>query len=336
MAGKKKKSEEAQSRISQALSDAIKVPLYDKFYDHFVQKVYDGEEVEENNEEKFIQWIENRLKPNLFFLDKEDYLESCIDSLKTVYAVASTDYGSSRQRDKAQLWSDMTRGYLGEIAVRKKFASDFNIQAKLAHQPGKLADFTGSDLPSVKKAGDKNFRNAKINISIKTTKWNGIWMDVPGSQYDHSDYFVLTKINTGTDHLMAFLKEMGFFETVMKKGIEKKLLSELEKKMVSKQISDFSKLGLFCYVCGIHKKKKNNTKLVYKGKKGRIHYTVTSAEGYLRSGYEEEIKKKEELSDKAKVKFQSIGEFTSVNKFIVNAGRLQFAKKDWQEIASRI
>ena len=203
------------------------MPLYDKFYDHFVQKVYDGEEVEKDNEEKFIQWIENRLKPNLFFLDKEDYLESCIDSLKTVYDVAGTDYGSSRQRDKAQLWSDMTRGYLGEIAVRKKFVNDFNIQAKLAHQPGKLADFTGSDLPFVKKVGDKNFRDAKINISIKTTKWNGIWMDVPGSQYDHSDYFVLTKINTGTDHLMAFLKEMGFFETVMKKGIEKKNIQDI-------------------------------------------------------------------------------------------------------------
>jgi len=335
MAGKKKKRDEARSRISQALSNAIKVPLYDKFYDHFVQKVYDGGEVEEDNEEKFIQWIENRLKPNLFFLDKEDYLESCIDSLRTVYAVASTDYGSSRQRDKAQLWSDMTRGYLGEIAVRKKFKNNFNIQVKLAHQPGRLADFTGSDLPFVKKSGDKDFRKNKIDISIKTTKWNGIWMDVPGSQYDHSDYFVLTKINTGTDHLMAFLKEMGLFETIMKKGIEKNFLSELEEKRVRKQISDFSQLGLFCYVCGIHKKKKD-TELVYKGKKGRIHYTVTSAEGYLRPGYEGEIKKKEDLSDKAKVNFQNIGEFMSVNKFIINAGRLWFSKKDWQEIANLI
>jgi len=335
MAGKKKKRDEARPRISQALSNAIKVPLYDKFYDHFVQKVYDGGEVEEDNEEKFIQWIENRLKPNLFFLDKEDYLESCIDSLRTVYAVASTDYGSSRQRDKAQLWSDMTRGYLGEIAVRKKFKNNFNIQVKLAHQPGRLADFTGSDLPFVKKGGDKDFRKSKIDISIKTTKWNGIWLDVPGSQYGHSDYFVLTKINTGTDHLMAFLKEMGLFETIMKKGIEKNFLSELEEKRVRKQISDFSQLRLFCYVCGIHKKKKD-TELVYKGKKGRIHYTVTSAEGYLRTGYEDEIKKKEDLSDKAKVNFQSIGKFMSVNKFIINAGRLRFAKKDWQEIANLI
>ena len=69
MAGKKENRDEARSRISQALSKTIKVPLYDKFYDHFVQKVYDGGEVEKDNEEKFILWIENRLKPNLFFLD---------------------------------------------------------------------------------------------------------------------------------------------------------------------------------------------------------------------------------------------------------------------------
>ena len=42
MVVKKEKRDEARLRISQALSKAIKVPLYDKFYDHFVQKVYDG------------------------------------------------------------------------------------------------------------------------------------------------------------------------------------------------------------------------------------------------------------------------------------------------------
>ena len=46
----------------------------------------------------------------------------------------------------------------------------------------------------------------KLNISIKTSKWNGIWLDIPGNQFEHSDIHVFVKIGAGRDHLFAFFK----------------------------------------------------------------------------------------------------------------------------------
>ena len=66
------------------------------------------------NDSDFENWFENRLKTNVVFLDKSDYEEMCLSSLKSLKNFAETDFGSSRQRDFNQKWADTTRGYLGE------------------------------------------------------------------------------------------------------------------------------------------------------------------------------------------------------------------------------
>ncbi len=74
----------------------------------------------EFNEDFSIEtWLEKRLLPNCVVIDEEGYARMCVDALKILSGTAATDYGSSRQRDMGQLWADMTRGYLGELAFLK-------------------------------------------------------------------------------------------------------------------------------------------------------------------------------------------------------------------------
>ena len=66
-------------------------------------------------------WLEQRFLPNCILIDEIGYAKMCVDALKILSTTAPTDYGSSRQRDMGQLWADMTRGYLGELACLKFF-----------------------------------------------------------------------------------------------------------------------------------------------------------------------------------------------------------------------
>jgi hypothetical protein len=261
-------------------------------------------------------------------------LLASINALKTYGQIAGTDYGSSRQRDKMQMWSDMTRGYLGEIAVQKKIKDDFNILTTLEHNKGNIEDFLASDLPKIKKDGEE-LRDNKIKISIKTTKWNGIWLDCPGNQYSHSDVFVLVKVNTGTEHLMSFLKESNFFkDNLLIEGIKKEIITEKEKNEILDTISDFKDIGLFAYIAGFHIRSNDKT-MKYEGKKGRKNFKITSANGYLDDEFIMNVRKQNNLTNDAKIEFVQIGEFTSTNKFIINVGNLSYKQEDWRNLVDR-
>jgi len=327
---KKKIDKEKYSKI---LGEKIKVDYYDKFISNYLEKIINGGEIKDLDIE-FANWLENRLEPNLIFLDTQDYLSASINALKTYGIIAGTDYGSSRQRDKVQIWSDTIRGYLGEIAIQKKIKKDFGIDVHLAHEEGKLGDYIKSDIPRIK-LKDENLRDNKLKVSIKTTKWSGVWLDSPGKQYDHSDAFILVKVNSGTEHLMSFLKNMKFFEnTLLEKGLENGVIDEDTKNKILSKITDFDKISLFAYVAGYHMKKPD-TKIIYEGKKGRKNFEITSAEGYLLDGFAEQVKVEQKLDKNAKVKFVGIGEFTSNNKFIINTGRLKFSKEDWKKLVEQ-
>jgi len=135
------------------------------------------------------QWFENRFLSNLVFIDDVGYTRMCVDALKILQSTAATDYGSSRQRDLGQLWADMTRGYLGEFAFQKFLLEKLGIETELGHDIGTLADYLPMDIHRIKSSNGE-YRPPKIGISVKTTKWNGIWLDIPGDQFNHSDIHV--------------------------------------------------------------------------------------------------------------------------------------------------
>lgn len=278
------------------------------------------------------QWIDNRLIPNCVFINHNEYAKMCVDALKILGTTAATDYGSSRQRDLGQLWADMTRGYLGEIAFVKFLWEKHNIMSRLGHDAGALSDFLPSDIHEIKKENEE-FRTPRIEISIKTSKWNGIWLDIPGDQFNHSHVHVFIKIGAGRDHLFAFFKEISVFkDKILTKGVEVGSLSDSEAKDLFHKLPSFKPIP--AYICGFVLRDSLYSQLPYSGKKGAKHYTVTSWNGPICSNDLSEIKSRENVS--GNVTFEGIGKFAHTNGYLFNTGNLKWQHKDWQQVIDAI
>ena len=187
------------------------------------------------------EWFDKRFLPNLVFIDEDGYSKMCVDALKIISSTAATDYGSSRQRDMGQMWADMTRGYLGELGFSLFLKKRWNVNADLGHDIGTLEEFLPMDIHQIEKPGE-NARPPKLKLSIKTTKWNGIWLDIPGDQFNHSDVHVLVKIGAGRDHLFAFFKKISVFkDKVLKIGEDVGSLSTDEARDLFDKLPQHSK-----------------------------------------------------------------------------------------------
>lgn len=170
-----------------------------------------AEEGLEINDSGFENWFESRFKYQFVWLDKDDYSKALVRALWLAPVFAGTDFGSSRQRDMAQVWADTSRGFLGEIAVSKFLKEKFGIETALDTRRGELKEFLPTDIVKVKFPHEE-WRNPNVGISIKTTKFNGRWLDVPGAQMEHSDVFILVKIGILRHHFLAFLKAISFLK----------------------------------------------------------------------------------------------------------------------------
>jgi hypothetical protein len=279
-----------------------------------------------------LDWYERRFLPNCVLIDERGYAEMCIDALKIASTTAATDYGSSRQRDLAQLWADMTRGYLGEYAFKLFLKAKFGLDATLGHESGELNTFLPMDIHQVREEGGE-YRAPRIPISVKATKWNGIWLDIPGDQFSHSFAHVLIKVGTGRDHLFSYFKLISVFrDKILKKGMEIGSLDPAQADKLYDAIPDFS--GISAYVCGFVLRDKDGDKAVYEGKKGRKNYEITSWFGkYAGAGDLSLVR--EENKVPGKVAFAGIGVF-SHSGYLFNTGNLRWKEDDWAELATQI
>lgn len=223
----------------------------------------------------------------------------------------------------------MTRGYLAEYAFMLFLQKNWNIEAELGHEKGDLKDYLPSDIHKIKKNSEP-LREPKIKIGIKGTKWNGIWFDIPGAQFNHSDIHILVKVGTNRDHLFAYFKHISVFkDKILKKGIELGAINQQEADSL------FDSLPLFqpipAYIAGFVVKNKEYKPLSYTGKKGRKNYNIESWNGEIKSGDLQKIKEKEKLSTNGKIKFEGIGDFSHENGYLFNVGNLFWKKEDWEK-----
>ncbi len=294
------------------------------------EKAIEGGEISKGT--KIETWLEERFLPNIVTIDKDGYAKMCVDALKILGGTAATDYGSSRQRDMGQLWADMTRGYLGEYAFIRFLYEKGGIEADLGHDSGQLGDFLPTDIHRIKKTGDA-WREPKLTISIKTTKWNGIWLDIPGDQFNHSDVHVLIKVGAGRDHLFSFFKEISVFkDKVLKKGVDIGALTDTEADSIFEKIPSF--MPISAYICGFVRKKTQYRNLSYTGQAGRKNYKIKSWNGPIRPGDLQSIKTNEAVS--GTVKFEGIGEFAHDSGYLFNTGNLIWTEADWRDIFLKI
>lgn len=277
-------------------------------------------------------WLEERLLPNTIIIDEDGYSRMCVDALKILGTTAPTDYGASRQRDLGQLWADMTRGYLGEFAFSKFLKKNWNIESELGHEVGKLEDYLPMDIHMIRESGAE-CRVPRIKIGVKTTKWNGIWLDIPGDQFNHSDVHVLIKVGTGRDHLFAFFKAISVFkDKVLKRGEDVGSLTSEESAKLFDSLPSFKPIP--AYICGFVCKDFEYKSLDYSGKKGRLNYKILSWKGPINPGDLERIKTGENVS--GKVTFEGIGDFAHDKGYLFNTGNLLWKRNDWDQVRNKL
>lgn len=286
----------------------------------------------EFNEDSFEDWFENRFATNLIILTKKEYTQMCVNALRILPDVAKTDFGMSRQRDMGQIWADITRGYLGELAFLKFLQKHWAIKAELGHKKGSIKKYLPMDIHKVCMLGEKP-REPKIKISVKTTKWNGIWLDIPGDQFSHSNVYILVKIGIETDHLFSFFKEISVFkDKVLKAGEDVGSLSKAESKRIYDDVPPFKEVT--AYICGFALERAKYSVLPYSGKKGTKNYNITGWKGPISTGDLEKIKKREKIA--GNVKFEGIGNFSHDSGFLFSTGNLLWSRKDWDKVISKL
>jgi hypothetical protein len=296
-----------------------------------VDKAIVGGEI--GDDEELETWLNERLLPNVVTIDEEGYGKMCVDALKILNTTAATDYGGSRQRDLGQLWADMTRGYLGELAIKLFLEKKCGITAEMGHDLGALEEYLPLDIHYIKDGATAEYRVPKLKIGIKTTKVNGIWLDIPGDQFSHSDIHILVKVGTGRDHLFAFFKHISVFkDKVLKKGVDLGALTAEESDTLYHNLPTFR--NIIAYICGFIDTRDTLTELSYAGVRGRKNYTITRWNGPIHSGDLNEIKSREAVP--GSVKFIGIGKFSHDSGYLFNTGNLKWRHDDWAGIIKEL
>jgi|SRR3989344_721337 len=292
-----------------------------------VEKATIGGEVQTDLE----HWVNERFLPNVVLIGQEEYARAAIDALKIAHKVSATDFGGSRQRDFGQVWADMTRGYIGESAL-KLFLEQKGISVQLGHELGELSDYLPSDIRLVKR-DKEDFRPPRIQLGIKALKMNGIWGDFPGDQFNHSHVHVAVKIGSGRDHLFGFLKSISVFkDKVLPLGEKIGLLTADQSAELFDRLPSFRPIP--AYMAGFVRRDQKFGDLPYHGQKGRKHFTITEWNGPIRPGDLDKIKEKEHIL--GNVKFQGINEFSHDQGYLFNIGQLKWRSDDWEGVISEL
>jgi len=293
----------------------------------FISKAFLSGCYESTNHDDINLWYRNNFLKNLFILDEDDYVQASIQALKIQFNMAATDFGTSRQRDLGQKWSDTIRGYLGEIGVKKLLKKRWNIEANLGHEPGSLKEYLPTDIHSIKTDKDSDFRKTNLKISIKTTKANGIWFDITGDQFHHSDIYILALIGIETDHLFSFFKHISVFkDKILKKGIDHNVINASEAQDIYDRVPTFKKI--YGYIPGLIASDDKYDKYSYKGYGGRTNYTIFNWSGKYEPDYLEQVKQVEGFKT---VSFEGIKQFSYSNRYIFGLASLENSDLSWAQ-----
>lgn len=337
----KKAEEELIKRKAEEFSSLYDGEISAGEFSTLMKKCAECRSIEFIEESDIDNWYSNRFKPNVFKISEDTYLKAMIEALKIQFLIAGTDFGSSRQRDLGQKWSDTIRGYLGEFGTQQWFKERWDIDIDLGHEEGTLEEYLPTDIHAVKTPSDTELREPNLKVSIKSTKSNGIWLDIPGDQFHHSDIFILTKLIITTDHLFSFFKAISVFEDkILKCGLDKGYLTQEVADQIYDNIPSFK--PVYGYIAGFVEYAEQYESYNYEYSIGR-----TNAKLYGYSGVYEgdetlrEIKRKIDSIETDKTvkncEFVGIGKFNSSKRYVFGMRNLRYTDQDWNSfVVSKI
>jgi hypothetical protein len=267
-------------------------------------------------------WFKERLIPNTIVLSEEDYKRALYRAFRLLVLahIAMTDFGSSRQRDFGQRWTDFTRGFLGEIGIEKFFSQKLGIAIKLEEKEiGNVERFLPSDITKIKKLG--MWRDVKTDVSIKTSKLGSMWLDI-GTQIAHSDAFIFIKISLTVDHLIHFFKSNGFLKMLvdMAKGLKEIENSAEEFKKLCDRIPDLKPFAAYIPGFAWDKDMERGKLRIYESPKSKRKKIVGGIGLFLKG-----------MADSV----EGLGEITPP-KHLACLDSLRWSKKDWNQLKSKL
>jgi len=289
----------------------------------------------------FDDWLENRFKYQFVWLDKDDYIRALVRALWLAPQFAGTDFGQSRQRDMAQVWTDTARGFLGEIALSRFLKDKFNLDTKFDTKRGKIEEFLPSDIKEIR-FPDDSWRSPRIRVSIKTTKFNGRWLDVPGAQYQHSDVFILVKVGILRQHFLAFLKAISFLkDKLFPLGKDLKELNEKSSLELWEEIPEFESIP--SYIAGFIDIRSLNLPIhsigIRKGGKKPVRLIIFSGIGIFTPENilnHDIIKKIDPAKEAQRIDIDPIINGYTGKKFFAHSGGLNYGHEKWLKITNEI
>ena len=203
-----------------------------KLAEQVVYSAADGLEIQNDD---FDTWFKERFTKQLIWLSSDDYATSLARALWLAPHFAGTDFGTSRQRDIGQAWTDTARGFMGEAAVSKFLSENFKMEIPPVTRRGKAKEFISTDIEKLKLTNGKEI-TPKLTASIKTGKFNSRWLDA-GGQFEHSDIFIAVKVGVARTHFISFLKDISFFkDKLFPKAVSLQALSADEAKTLWEEV----------------------------------------------------------------------------------------------------
>jgi hypothetical protein len=187
-------------------------------------------------------------------------------------------------------------------------------------------------------------RKSKMKLSIKTTKFNGRWLEIPESQFKQSDVFVSVKLGISRYHFSAYLKTLKTIEQIFNRGAELKELDKDQIQILSKEIPEW--MPIPAYVAGFVIKKELNLpvhSLSFKTPRRR-NKEIDGQRPISRIEIEGGIGlfSYESLEKLPQIKATGIGEDIPINiaginkevdgKFYASSGALTFEKGKWEKL----
>lgn len=262
-----------------------------------------------------LDWFENRVKPNTISLTRDDYLRALSSSfeLLTIGDPAKADFGGARQREFGQQWTDFTRGYLGEIAMKKFFEQHLDTEVELdQREAGDVESFLPTDLSKIEHS-DGEMKPVETRLSIKTSKLGSMWLGIPNGQLGHSDAFSLVKIGIPLNHLAIFLKATGGLDELLDYSTEEK------KEEMLNTIPDFKPIP--AYIPGfVYRDEFENGELLME--EARKYVKVAGGIGRQPETPPEGF---------SGIKIKGIGSMNE--EYVSSTGAMNHSRQDWKELA---
>jgi hypothetical protein len=298
-----------------------------------IEKLYRTNVITENLNSDNFEQVTNLLRDRVIYLGYTDYAKAYMYQHRLAYKLVASALGSSRRRDSVEILANGIQGTLGEIAVQQFLETRFGVKTELDFSIDKKTEkYVPTDLTNIIEGTNK--RPLAKNVSIKSTKFGGIWLDIHGRQKEKSDFFIFTLVGNGFDMLRKFQSTLEK-DALVKLATQEGLLDYFDEKLYITR-DKFPPVPVIIAGIAPDENEVIKKKIIIKdrrNRKGELRFKeVVSFQGWLDRG-KTKCKPRDLSGD---VRFYGTETFTNIDHYIVSFDRLKNDRVSWEHLVNSI